>query len=119
MTMMHGLQVRLDNAPNTNYIITKQCKSTPPNTFLHNQHHRHHHVLQSTQSTSHNLNKSHHHIIKSKFTKRIIFENNIFRHKEILLLQVHISQQRRTTKHTMITVTLNTQPALIHSYSTL
>jgi len=23
MTMMHELQVRLDNAPNTNYIITK------------------------------------------------------------------------------------------------
>lgn len=69
MAMMHGLQVRLDNPPNTNYIIAKQCKSTPPITFFINQHHMHYQVLRSTQSTSHNSNKSRHYIIKLKSQK--------------------------------------------------
>jgi len=75
----------------------------------------HYQVLQSTQSTSH------HQSYQIKFTQTIvsIIVINIYHLKETLSFQIHISQQRRTTKHTMILIILNTQPTLIRSYSTL
>ena len=79
MTMMHGLQVRLDNTPNTNYVITKVHLQLY---FFINQHYRHYQVLRSTQSTSHISNRSHHHIIKSKPPKESSLKITSFALKE-------------------------------------